>query len=111
MKESRGGGYMNSRLIVSSATLLYSSAASAQQTTASTQPATVQLECHDLASSGNFVGSDETLVNGMACRQVKQKPKQSVPGQPSGMATVQSTEQTNAQASASGQNNFAGSST
>ena len=97
---------MNSRLIVFSATLLYSSAASAQQTTASTQPATVQLECHDLASSGNFVGSDETLVNGMACRQVKQKPNQSTIGQSSGKATVQSTEQTNTQASASGQTNF-----
>src|ERR1700692_524330 len=104
MKESSGGGYMNSRLIVFSATLLYSSAASAQQTTASTQPATVQLECHDLASSGNFVGSDETLVNGMACRQVKQKPKQGASGQSSGQANVQSTEQTN------GQNNFAASS-
>jgi hypothetical protein len=104
MKESSGGGYMNSRLIVFSAALLYSSAASAQQTTASTQPATVQLECHDLASSGNFVGSDETLVNGMACRQVKQKPKQGASGQSSGQANVQSTEQTN------GQNNFAASS-
>jgi hypothetical protein len=110
MKESVDGGNMNSRLIVFSAALLYSSAASAQQTTASTQPATVQLECHDLASSGNFVGSDETLVNGMACRQVKQKPNQSTIGQSSGKATVQSTEQTNTQTPASGQNNFAASS-
>jgi len=109
MKESIGGGNMNSRLIVFSAALLYSSAASAQQTTASAQPATVQLECHDFASSGNFVGSDETLVNGMACRQVKQKVKQSVSAQSSGQAAVQSTEQ-NAQSSASGQNNFAASS-
>jgi len=101
---------MNSRLIVFSAALLYSSAASAQQTAASAQPVTVQLECHDLASSGNFVGSDETLVNGMACRQVKQKPKQSNTNQSSGQANVQSTEQSNTQASAqapaSAQNNF-----
>ena len=105
---------MNSRLIVFSAALLYSSAASAQQTSASAQPVTVQLECHDLASSGNFVGSDETLVNGMACRQVKQK-SQSAYGQSSATipakATVQSTERTNAQTSSSGQNNFATSST
>ena len=104
---------MNSRLIVFSAALLSSSAASAQQTSASAQPVTVQLECHDLTSSGNFVGSDETLVNGMACRQVKQK-SQSASGQSSAMApakpTVQSTERTNAQTSASGQNNFAASS-
>lgn len=31
----------------------------------------VQMQCRDLASTGNFVGSDETLVNGMACRVVK----------------------------------------
>jgi hypothetical protein len=115
MKESEGGGNMNSRWIVFSAALLYSSGASAQQTTASAQPVTVQLECHDLASSGNFVASDETLINGMACRQVRQKPKQSLTGQPSGTATVQSTEQppvqANAQASASAQNNLAASST
>lgn len=84
---------MKSRLIVLSAALLYSNAASAQQTTASAQPVTVQLECHDLASSGNFVASDETLANGMACRQVKQKANQSASG-----------------ASASGQNNFSASS-
>lgn len=111
MKESGGGGNMNSRWIVFSAALLYSSGASAQQTSASAQPVTVQLECHDLASSGNFVASDETLINGMACKQVRQKAKQSLTGQPSEKATVQSTEQTNAQASASVQNNLAASST
>jgi hypothetical protein len=110
MKDSMGGGNMNSRLIVFSAALLYSSAASAQQTAASAQPVTVQLECHDIASSGNFVGSDETLVNGMACRQVKQKSKQSNTNQSSGQANVQSTEQANTQASASAQNNFPASS-
>jgi hypothetical protein len=88
MKESVGGGNMNTRLIVFSAALLYSSAASAQQTTASVQPSTVQMECHDLASSGNFVASDETLVNGMACRQVKQTPKQSLSAQSTGQATA-----------------------
>jgi hypothetical protein len=98
---------MNSRLIVFSAALLYSGAVSAQQTSASAQPVTVQLECHDLASSGNFVASDEALVNGMACRQVKQKPTQSTIGQSSGKANVQTTEQS-AQAPASGQNNLAG---
>jgi hypothetical protein len=97
---------MNSRLIVFTAALLYSSAASAQQKAASAQPVTVQLECHDLASSGNFVGPDETLVNGMACRQIKQKPKQSNTNQSSGQGNVQSTELANTQASASAQNNF-----
>ena len=86
---------MNSRLIVFTAALLYSSAASAQQKAASAQPVTVQLECHDLASSGNFVGPDETLVNGMACRQIKQKPKQSNTNQSSGQGNVQSTELAN----------------
>src|ERR1700692_4069434 len=33
---------------------------------------TVQMQCHDLASAGNFLGPDETMVNGMACRMVKQ---------------------------------------
>ena len=79
---------MNTRLIVFSAALLYSSAASAQQTTASVPPSTVQMECHDLASSGNFVASDETLVNGMACRQVKQSSKQSLSAQSTGQAAA-----------------------
>lgn len=49
--------------------------ASAQQGT------TVQLQCHDLASSNNFVASDETVINGMACKEVKQvaTPKQVAP--------------------------------
>jgi len=34
--------------------------------------ATVQMQCRDLASTGNFLGPDEALVNGMACRTVKQ---------------------------------------
>jgi hypothetical protein len=37
------------------------------------QPSTtVQMQCRDLASTGNFLGPDEALVNGMACRTVKQ---------------------------------------
>jgi hypothetical protein len=37
-------------------------------------PTTVQMQCHDLASTGNVLGPDETLVNGMACRLVKVNP-------------------------------------
>lgn len=48
--------------------LACSAVASAQQST------TVQMQCRDLASTGNFVNSDEVLVNGMACRTVKQTP-------------------------------------
>jgi hypothetical protein len=40
--------------------LLTASAASAQQAP--------KLVCRDLAKTGNFVGSDETYVNGMACK-------------------------------------------
>jgi hypothetical protein len=36
------------------------------------QAATVQMECHDLASNGNFVGPNEIVINGMACHPVKQ---------------------------------------
>jgi hypothetical protein len=42
---------------------------SAQQS-ASKQPQTIQMECHDLASTGNYIGPDETVINGQACRQV-----------------------------------------
>ena len=31
---------------------------------------TVQMQCHTLASSNNFLASDEVLVNGMACKTV-----------------------------------------
>jgi hypothetical protein len=48
--------------------LVCSSYCAAQQT------AMVQMQCHDLASNGNFVASDEFLVNGMVCRQVKTQP-------------------------------------
>jgi hypothetical protein len=46
--------------------LVSATAASAQQA------ATVQMQCHDLASTGNFLASDEVLINGMACRPLKQ---------------------------------------
>jgi hypothetical protein len=46
--------------------LASATAASAQQA------ATVQMQCHELASNGNFLGSDEVLINGMACHPVKQ---------------------------------------
>jgi hypothetical protein len=48
--------------------LVCSATASAQQT------AMVQMQCRDLASTGNFVNSDEVLINGMACRTAKQAP-------------------------------------
>lgn len=40
------------------------------------QGTTVQLECHDLASSGNVLAPDETLVNGLACHAVRQSSQQ-----------------------------------
>jgi hypothetical protein len=46
--------------------LVCSATASAQQT------AMVQMQCRDLASTGNSINPDEVLVNGMACRTVKQ---------------------------------------
>src|SRR5277367_113384 len=46
--------------------LSFGGVASGQQAT------TIQMQCHDLASTGNVIGPDETLVNGMACRVVKQ---------------------------------------
>lgn len=38
------------------------------------QATTVQLECHELSSTGNVLGPDETLMNGMACRTIRQGP-------------------------------------
>jgi hypothetical protein len=48
--------------------LVCSATASAQQT------AMVQMQCRDLASTGNFVNSDEVLINGMACHTAKPAP-------------------------------------
>lgn len=45
--------------------LISAAVASAQQA------ATVQMQCHDPASNGNFLGPDEVLINGMACHPVK----------------------------------------
>lgn len=50
-------------------------AANAQQT------ASVQMECRDLAASGNFLGPDETLVNGMACHVIKPAKQQTTNSQ------------------------------
>jgi hypothetical protein len=36
------------------------------------QAANVQMQCHDLASSGNFMGPSEVIINGMACHAVTQ---------------------------------------
>ena len=53
------------RIVVGLACLAAVGTASAQQT------ATVQMQCHDLAANGNFLASDEVLINGMACKAVK----------------------------------------
>jgi hypothetical protein len=50
------------------AVLLTASAVNAQQG----QPP--RLECRDLAKSGNFINSNETYVNGMACKYADQAP-------------------------------------
>ena len=56
--------------------LVCASVASAQEVAT----ATVQMQCHDLSTNGNFVGPDEVVLNGMACKQVKQAaaPKQNL---------------------------------
>lgn len=51
------------------AVLLVSTAAQAQQ------GAPPRLDCRDMAKTGNFVGSDETYVNGMACKLAVDAPK------------------------------------
>jgi hypothetical protein len=38
--------------------------------TAFAQSAPPKIACHDLASAGNYVAPDETIVNGMACKVV-----------------------------------------
>jgi len=40
------------------------------------QTASVQMECRELAASGNVLGPDESLVNGMACHVMKQPKSQ-----------------------------------
>jgi len=46
--------------------------------------------CHTPESAGNFVGSDETMVNGMVCKMAKTQPAQSqiVAQQSTGPATI-----------------------
>ncbi len=44
------------------------------------QSTTVQMQCRTLASSGNFLAPDETLVNGMACKPVAASQPTPVPG-------------------------------
>jgi hypothetical protein len=46
--------------------MFFGGIASAQQAT------TIQMQCRTLEAAGNFVGPDETLVNGMVCRVVRQ---------------------------------------
>jgi hypothetical protein len=41
-------------------------------TVSAQQGTTIQMQCRKVSSSGDALNSDETLVNGMACRQVKQ---------------------------------------
>lgn len=63
-------------------TLGFAGAVSAQQTQ---QDRTVSMQCRDLSSTtGNFVGPDEVLVNGMACKPIKQSatPKMAAAVQP-----------------------------
>lgn len=48
--------------------LICAGAASAQQVQ---QGGTIQMQCRDISSAGNFVGPDEVLINGMACKPVK----------------------------------------
>jgi hypothetical protein len=42
----------------------------AQQVAGAQQAQTIQMQCRDLASSGNYIGPDETVINGRACHQV-----------------------------------------
>jgi hypothetical protein len=55
-------------LTVGVAVLVASTAAFAQQ------GAPPRLECRDLSKSGNFINSNETYVNGMACKYADQAP-------------------------------------
>jgi hypothetical protein len=34
------------------------------------QSTTIQMQCHDLAKTGNYVAPDEMVINGQACKQV-----------------------------------------
>lgn len=56
------------RSLASAAVLAFAILASVP--VASAQATTVTLQCHTLASSGNYLASDETIVNGLACKTV-----------------------------------------
>lgn len=43
------------------------------------QPQTIQMECRDLATSGNYIGPDETVINGRACHPVSTAAKVAEP--------------------------------
>jgi hypothetical protein len=49
----------------------------------------VKMECHDLATSGNVLAPNETLVNGMACHVVDAKPAASPVSQNPAVALTQ----------------------
>lgn len=53
--------------ILGMAILLIANSATAQQ-------APPKLECRDMAQTGNFINANETVVNGMACHTVEEKP-------------------------------------
>jgi len=54
----------------------------AQQSTPPTQQTTIQMQCHSLASTGNYVAPDETIIGDQACRQVSVKAQPAVPAPP-----------------------------
>jgi hypothetical protein len=60
------------RLWLISLTILFSVAAASAQDT-------IQLQCRKLSSAGDVLDSDETLINGMACRQVRQSAAPTAP--------------------------------
>ena len=60
----------------------------AATTVSAQQTATVQMQCHDLSTNGNFVGPDEIVINGMACRPVKQGPAQNHTATPNALTSA-----------------------
>jgi hypothetical protein len=67
------------RLWLISLILLFSVAAASAQDT-------IQLQCRKFSSGNDVLNSDETLVNGMACRQVKQSATPTAPTNSTGPA-------------------------
>lgn len=58
---------------------LFALSLSAQQSVPAQPQATLQMQCRDLASSGNYIGPDETIINGMACHPVRPLPQTEAP--------------------------------